>query len=97
VLSADILNHFVVKDIKIFACLNDFFVILIATSPKPAVLKPTAINDSRKCSSTFENQKNKPSQVKKSQLHVLYVAHYDSNHYLLTASYVRRSQTPLTT
>jgi hypothetical protein len=27
VLSADILNHFVVKDIKFFACLSDFFAI----------------------------------------------------------------------
>jgi hypothetical protein len=27
VLSADILNHFVVKDIKIFTALNDFFAI----------------------------------------------------------------------
>lgn len=56
-LSADILNHFVVKDIKIFACLSDFFAIFIATSPEPVVLKPTAIKGYRKCSYTFDNQK----------------------------------------
>jgi len=37
VLSADILNHFAVKNIKFFACLSEFFVFIWFSLEKPKI------------------------------------------------------------